>query len=57
MYIKQDIAEKLAQILVNNAGNRLTQELINGMAQEMIRCLPDDIDEHNDTTANTDVKE
>lgn len=32
--------EKLAQVFINNLGNKLTAELANGMISEILRLMP-----------------
>ncbi len=41
MIDKQQLVQMVAQIIVNNMGNRITQELATGMVQEISRQIPD----------------
>lgn len=41
MIDKQQLIQIIAQVIMNNAGNRITQELAIGMVQEISRQIPD----------------
>lgn len=57
MINKQLLMQQIAQIFVNNAGNRLTLELSNGILQEIVKLIPEPQENVDNPTTDTSTKE